>query len=717
MPLAQSSEHEVVQLVRDAKFPVFVCGAGISYGAAPLAQQVEDGLLSAVAALAFRSADLNSIYDVFRGFSEVRNEYFTLEMLASAISYRIPSISQSILDSYREIFSLPEINRANKAISNAFTLGFPKIVLTSNFDDGLFRSLSDSGGNYRVITDANANGKEPTPGDICAYHGTIYNNIATKDGISNPSTMTARELAHPFLPSMADYIERVFEAADRVIFIGHRGEDFYDMNLLVKKYIGDSDSKLYAQRKGKFFCIPHCGKSESVSTFYFDVFDANNILDIGRNQNWVADICDQLSGGKTETTRSRHVDAKGVEFIFRRNIEKYIGNNKRRARIASRQASSLIDDIIGSVFAVWSITEHYRLESLALTQREISYFGRPPRELMFHGIAVGDFLDCQRLYQDFRSKIDPVKNIDKSYIDVAKEGVELFTRLESLSKQCMITSHAIKRGIERAFCILLQAIALDYMGLIAMRFESKREYMVQAIDNYDDFCISSSLFKNSWECADKAGSALEEDESLVLLSKKERRLYLNALEEVVSWRTWRMAPRENFARSPDLTLVERIEVLKECIDERMSFINRELNGPKDEINYSIVGFSALCALRCAELMRVLAFERPVERGIPDFSKSKHIPNRRRLIDKIEEYSRICINVGKQFSSQKNIRFMSAYDALILCSLYSKRESRILTGIFFEAKEYAGTDKAFLERIDQISTRIKDQFGERRSASD
>ena len=43
--------EDLVSKIETAEHPVFVCGAGISCDAAPLAQNLEDGLLAAIVAL------------------------------------------------------------------------------------------------------------------------------------------------------------------------------------------------------------------------------------------------------------------------------------------------------------------------------------------------------------------------------------------------------------------------------------------------------------------------------------------------------------------------------------------------------------------------------------------------------------------------------------------------------------------------------------------
>ncbi len=704
--MRKCSETEFVELIRSSRFPVFVCGAGISYGVAPLAQDMEDGLIASI---------INIQRDIERewpasnylyAFQEARKQYFTLEMLASAISYRAPLLKEPLSQTYIELFRLGIINRANNSISNAFARGFPAIILTANFDDGLYKSLKIKNAQFRILTDANISGKSPNKFDICAYHGTVHDTAASsEEKLSGPSTMTARELAHPFLPAMANYIETVFKSADRIFFVGHRGEDFYDMNLLIKKYIGANDGTFeFHNRQRKFYCVPHCGNREAVSDFYFETFDENNILDLGENPNWVADACDVLSGVKTEEEKRKNFSSQDVENVFMSKFNEVMRKRKRAYKLARLQAHALLNDINSMVFAVWSVTEHYRLESLALSQKEISAFGRPPKSLSFFGIQASNLLEYQSRYQTFRDAVSFIQDASTEAADIFAAGAQVYDELDTFSVSCAQSVYKAKRPIERASILLMQAIALDYMGLIGMRFEGKKALFQQMRPDYERFARSSDLFKRSWTKADEAGVQILGDEVLLTTPKSAQVEYRYGLEEIVSWRTWRMAPRENFARSLDLSVHERIRWLLDCIDDRMNFIKRELQGPTSTANYSVAGYAALCSLRAAELMRVLGFGEPKERGKPDFLISASAVDLSSITKVAVQAARICINVGSANSSQKNFRFMSAFDALILAALLDGDELKAKE-VFGEAKKYAGDNRECLVRLDQIASRF------------
>jgi len=142
----QMSLEELANLANSANNLVIVCGAGLSYGVAPLAQDVKGGLLAAVEKLAKESSE----DDMYMESKEIGQKYFTLELFVSGLRHRVPSLEGPLRKLYENIFRLPKLNRSNQALATALRVfssrGKRAVVLTSNFDDGLTKGLENRGG-------------------------------------------------------------------------------------------------------------------------------------------------------------------------------------------------------------------------------------------------------------------------------------------------------------------------------------------------------------------------------------------------------------------------------------------------------------------------------------------------------------------------------------------------------------------------------------------
>ncbi|NBC31270.1 MAG: hypothetical protein GVY13_01200 [Alphaproteobacteria bacterium] len=702
----------LAKMILDSNYPVFICGAGISYGAAPLAKDVHEGILSAAAYIAASDKENFSFSKAAQALKHAEKDYLTLEMLVSGLLYRVPALREALNQLYDNIFWLKKVNRSNRALAEVVCAKKLPVILTANFDDGLFSSLDSLIANYQLVTDSNVEGKKPpdvgensfTPA-ICAYHGTVYKRDIGET-ISRPTSMTARELAHPFMPAMAEYMMEVFERADKIFFIGHRGEDFYDMNVCISSYINSNNSE-----KNKFFCVPHRGDIRSVSEFFIKDLGPQSIIILNDSDDeWLADVCDFISGVETKKTsldnvRADQVEAKLVE-LARNSLSE--GDMK----VAARQCQAFLDDIRYGVLAVWSITEHYRLESLALSQSEISAFGRPPEDMRYFSIPILNLLAYQKGYQKFRDELRR-KNLSPDQVaHVLVDGVRLFFDLHIFAENCRSIAEKLEncrsisktaeRGIDIACCLLMTAIAYDYMGLIAMRFKDSPMRFVDEEPYLSGMCDANSLFTKSVAVAEEAGQKLSNEKHLAISSSDE---YLKGLGELVAWEIWAIAPEENRLRLDEISLLDRVKGFQEVIEKRINLMKSEAEKGEGNTAFSVAGHAAQCSQRISELMRLIGFGRNKEDGVPDFSELDGLLDTPEIVRKAEEWAEICLKIGKEKSSHKNFRFMAAYDALILAALSHQGGEGRAKELLKEAETYADGDKNCTKRLDQLRTRL------------
>jgi len=692
MQMKKMNIDSLANEIRSAKFPVFICGAGISYGAAPLAQDLEDGLLSGIASYAE-----NKNSDTFHtALNEIKSDYLTLELLVSAISFRVPELLHPIKELYRKLFRLQNINQSNHSIANCLASKQIGSILTANFDDGLYRCLDAKGASYRLITDANVkDSTKATDGDICAFHGTVYssNNQKDTDLISEPTSITAQELAHPFIPYMNEYVLSVLDKADKIFLIGHRGEDFYDLNLTINTYVRENKEDVIS----KFYCIPHEGKMSNVSDFVSETFYADNIIELDQNKNWLATLCDLISGQNTEPTSMEPIEEQEIEETLLSLINDTIQKDIELIQRTKLQCKLLLEDIANGVLAVWSVAEHYRLESLAYSQQEIKAFGRPPIDKTFFDIPLAKIIYFQKRYWDFNKNLRNAKH-DEAMNKVNVTAIELYNEMSAFSVKCKHVTRQLNRAIDKSCCLLMSSIVLDYMGLIAVRAEKNNWVTNSKLGTFSSDPISDLRYQNSWESAEQSEAFLQEDESLVNMPEKEKSKYLIGLGEIVPWKIWSIAPKENFARSNQRSIEEKIELLSDAIDFRMS----EIQNGNTIASFSASGHSAQCVQRISELLRAVAGIE--EDGQPDYSVSEGIESLNEIIEKQFNNATACLDVAAKSSSKKNPRFMSAFDALILAHMYHGKMNDAQS-VLNDAERYANNDPGYASRLEQLRSRF------------
>jgi hypothetical protein len=701
------SFHELAERVRNLDFPVFVCGAGLSHGVAPLAQELKDGILSTVISVASHRQNMPPMHASTLCAREAQIPYFTLEMLVSFISYRAPKLREPLRCLYDKIFQLDACNSAQIAMARAFIAGHPSVILTSNFDDGLFKAITANGGTCRIITDANALGKTCEAGDVCAFHGSVYDRGGpdTGDRVSPPTSMTARGLAHPFIPATAEYIRTVLERSDGVFFLGYRGEDFYDLNVLIQQYISDGTSEDKVSRQKKFFVIPHLGHMDSLSDYIQNLAPSEHIIKIdGANNNWLTKICEEIAGKPSVSGEFRRIDAEVIESMFKDIIASCISEAELNSELIT-QNQMLLRDIASGVLSVWSVTEHYRLESLGFDQHAIRAFGRPPSTRTFNGISVRELIELQSRYWEFNRRIGNLSSVHDAVIVTRSFGNDLFNDFDDLNVAIESKLKTPLRAIESASCMLMKAICLDYMGLIAMKFEEKREAIASLRSRTGETPDSDKYFLASAHVAVAAKAELANDEAVLAIPDAMRTEYLAGLSQIVNADAWAMAAKENYARSDNRTLDEKVRLLTEAIEVRLKFIEPAADSRlivEDASEFSVAGHAAQCVQRISELMRALAGVGPT--GIPSFKPALSIPSAIEVMEYLEQKTDTCMRAAKNVSSISNPRFASGFDTLVLTALYRGRQDTARQWLD-AAISYGQSEPRMSARLKQISSRL------------
>lgn len=732
--------------ISTAKNLVLVCGAGLSHGTAPLAQSIEDGMLAAICRLGSEAKYFDQVAAV-QASREIKDAYLTLELLVSGIRHRVPALKTPLSNLYQELFHLERPNRSHVSLGKALgklLSDEPErsvTILTSNFDNGITLGL-DVSIHRRFITEANV-AKCMTPAstepkqpviDICAYHGTVDQD--SEGTRSLPTTVAARDLAHPFTPHMSEFISNVLEKADLVLFIGHRGEDYYDFNIVVHQLLQKAKNVLDKERvKSRFLCIPHMGRLDSVSDFYERALGPSGlvVLDDGSGQ-WVAELFDAVSGSdtsrhtiaaKTAASDTHHTAERMYDLVHKEGL-----SSDARTLVAG-QCAALIKDIAAGVLAAWSVIEHYRLESIGYEQDVISVFARPSEDRKFYDIPLTELVRLQKDYQAFRAKV--ASKPAKEQFVILADGIMLTGRLEKVGFEAMKASEQASPGVHRSIVTILASIAFDYAGLVAMRLMK-----LKVPDNSISACYpdlndvlknvqttsalaglnspdpnsgrrsfemrAGLLFDLSIKLALKAGDELEREAGCFHGPGDELKAYQADLGEIVPWRDWEMAPAENRLRLEIESDEARLIGFLRRINLRMDRIAEEMDDDSHR-SFSATGHAAQCAQRLAEAMRLITGAD--ESGVPDNAiNAAKKPNAQPILSAMSDWAIRCMNVVKATSSLKNYRVLSAYDALVLLAL-TKGQGGDANRHIAEAREYAqGEDNQnFTGRLAQVQSRV------------
>lgn len=755
------SLEELANEIKGTNNLVVVCGAGLSCGVAPLAQEVRHGLLLAVESLAdgITQSDHACLVEEIENLNP---PYLTLELFVSGLRHRVPALEAPLRQLYDELFRLPELNHANQALGRAlqFFQSHDKqaVVLNANFDDGLTRSLTEAGiSEYRLITQDNvheivaanndqANGSDSRKAskvvDICAYHGTIQKLAPDGSRPSPPTSMTARSLAHPFSPDIARYIQYVISRADLVLFLGHRGEDFYDLNVELRRIVQRG-----VAAKAKFRCVPHMGNVKEVNESYAQLYGKSGVILLKNvtSGDWIGELLDLVSGHQTSPQKI-HFKPQEREEIFLRMlalVSEHSGVESHERSVIKLQCRALLDDIKAGTLAAWSVIEHYRLESLGYTQNEIAAFGRAPPQRKYFGLSILELITLQKDYQAFRNAFAKLSPENLTFDNgTVKNGLELAHRMESFAMDARKAIPKISNSAQKAIAFLLAAIPYDYCGLVGMRlmkvFQVRPSYqdspgqnasldeLLGALDKTTMEELASKaladetfkndgngigwrtevLFRTSAKLAQEAGKELAVEATRLSTNDQEAKIYADNLSQIVGWRDWELAPTENRLRLSFLDASERLNGYRKMIDIRMERMTEERGeATAGERSFSAAADAAQCAVRVCEVARLLANVSDV--GVPQKdSKVKELEVSKWFLGKIPEMARECMRVAAESSSIPNWLIMQAYDALLLESLLTGRGNE--RAIIQEAEDYGKHEEAnfqYKTRLEQMKTRI------------
>jgi hypothetical protein len=724
---------------------VIVCGAGVSYGVAPLAKDLEKGLLKAIVYLAEGAEQLSHGLEE----KELEEGYFTLELFVSGMRHRVPALEQPLMELYREIFRLKTPNRATEALATALqafsNAGKQATVLTANFDDGLQTCLQKKAVKYRLITRNNVKQfadrtvQKDSVGQrdrvhVCAYHGTVQIKPADDEvEPSGPTSMTARNLAHPFPPPLSQYVQNTLDNAGLVLFIGHRGEDFYDLNIELRRAVGKAGND-----KGRFVCLPHMGKADEVGKSYVNMLGEQGIVIIDDivSEDWIADLFDAESGNKTPRSDSLEapLSESGLTNRFLELVDEiYLPSSPQRL-IIRKQCAALLGDIRVKALACWSVIEHYRLESIGYSQDEIAAFGRPPDSSMYFGVQIKKLIHLQKEYQAFRNQFQKCeeRGTIKPGADIIDQGLKIAQQLEDFANSARRALTQCADGIQKAFARLLAAIPYDYCGLVGMRLmrviqvppipaertltsldgllhDIDMTTMAKLAHQQEDHrgngigLRTELLFRVSAALAKAAGADLKVEAAKFITNNDKRAAYEEDLSQIVGWQDWELAPTENRFRLSFVPVDERLRGYKEMIEKRMKRMDSEgkiASKSDGELSFSAAADAAQCAVRVCEVARLLA-------NVADSGLIRPDPNvlfrhdAQAFLKKIPEQARKCIGVAAETSSVRNHLIMQAYDAILLASLLE------CLCVLREAEQYAedGLGWQFDRRLKGMKSRF------------
>jgi len=502
-----------------------------------------------------------------------------------------------------------------------------------------------------------------------------------------------------------------------VLFVGHRGEDFYDLNMELRRIL-----QLGTVEKHRFLCIPHMGDMGQVSSSYEALFGKRRLGKITTMQDdWIGDLFDTISGSTTPSSGDLP-DVVGLgdvteDFLKLVDNHSAVGSPSRLA--IQKQCAALLDDLRVGCLAAWSVIEGYRLESLGYTQAEIAAFGRPKKR-KYHHLPIEELISLQKDYQLFREAWNTTKTQNlTSDGDIVENGLELADKMEKFASNARNAFSVCTDGIQKAICRLLAAIPYNYCGLVGMRLMAvihapsnsisalhqidTLEMLLAHIDKTSIRGLASNasdkdkasngmglrtelLFNVSAALAKAAGNDLKTEAAKLYSDAEIQEAYAENLSQIVGWQDWEFAPTENRLRLQFIDMNERLDCYEIMIGKRIGRIAKEASGlDTSGLSFSAAADAAQCAVRVGEVARLLA-------GVGDFGivvRDENLigtPVAKRILEKIPSWGRICIDAARESSSVPNHLILLAYDGLLLESLLTG--SRDLLEILKEARLYA-----------------------------
>lgn len=681
--MAQQRDYQDVNdLVRhlchpDASRPaVFVIGAGASLPY-PIAADIKKRLLAS--ALEICNPREGDSHDFQRLKMSVEpdglldHDYLTLEALLFLCQYALnpPGSTESYFDPEQVIGAFLTglaTSPGNFAVAYLRQQGRVGPVLTSNFDDLLYKTLTALDAPYRLLTERQFDHKpvSPTDEDILAFHGTLAQPSSAQpttrhsSPYASPHTLLARGLMRPFAPPIRAYLEQLLgSSCDRdIVFYGYRGADVYDFNHVL--------SGVQTQvNLGNLHWISIDGSDENLSPF---------ALQLGCQYykgDFAKAVLDTLPPATYEPfgiRPARHRSANGYEIDYAPPTEMNLFREHEEDPKFRSRALDFLRYLQSGFTGAWAVTEHYSLESYGFSQNEIEELGGiSGKPVFFYGLDVRQYLAAQKEYWKHNSRArekvvmlagDKRKSceeiIAEAFPGVWQQLEQLLDKTTAKFKK-LVDDPSSSLPAERAMHAVLSAIALDYQGLM---FNIIREAHV------DDIACRASekavqLFEKAIEETSKAAGILRRPEASDA----------HALRDMVPYLTWDIIARENLARALlDTDFAKKLQALKYCVYRRRDLVDTAANGGLYE---EALYLRPQIVLRCTEAIKLI-YQCSRQGELPRLHQDADTSAAEELL----EVARHQLEQYEKASALPNHRFVTLFDCEIMHSLHAEAVGKI-----------------------------------------
>lgn len=693
--------------------PAIVMGAGASFPY-PTADKLRTDLATSL----FYSINSSSKYAYKTLGNMDRDHYFCRELIGLCNSHYMTLenlffVFEQFIDNFDEtgFFQPDEIIKkflsgylsspGNLTIASLRSKGVVGPIVTSNFDDLLVHSMNALGLPYRIKTSeqfSDPNYPDAmiiTDFDVVPFHGTLVSKrIASADlatqfvsKYTSPDTLVARGLMRPFTPEMNDYLTSLFlstiEDERPIVFYGYRGEDLYDLNML----LGSLKSKIDLTKLHWISYSPNQNRST------IDHLQLRDISQFAKSLNcnyWRGDFAadTQSVSGLNEID-----DAILLNLEMRRdngrieNMKKYTSNTEKLFEAVQGDADfqrgrdRLISRLLSGFTGAWAATEHYSLESYGFGQSEIQALGRPkktnealgvdvPTCIDFLGIDVGQFVDAQNSYwlekenlkgkrhfADFEGADTYVRhlfeNSNVAFLYLRSVVAEAASQLRNELPESV-------KEVEYGILCIFEVIALDYLGLMELSAalicgdEAREKLHRQRASDY---------FDNAGKIAVSVRRDLERNEDKFPNEK--------ALKDMVPYLIWTVIVSENAARATDeKDTVQKISQLFDAAEIRENLIRtaRE-NGLDAEATYML----PQAILRCTEAVKTFyACSRPDQVPTSINNKSGTYKMVQILLGKAQQFRAEYTST----SALRNRRTATVFDCEVIVAISESKFSEV-----------------------------------------
>ncbi len=537
--------------------PIFLLGAGASMPNLPTAKRMK---IEIVRSLAERASAAEGIADIE---STLGAPHMTLEVLCSIIRYRsgINSKGRPRFDPARLWKSVDERSAVNSTACCLAALAKEELIggiVTSNFDTFLPRALSCKGVNYQVITqrDLDREGFRIAAGQlpIVAFHGTVHrlNSMDLGEAPHSPPTSAlARGLATPFRPNMRECLEEMLCTGRPVIVVGYSGNDHYDMNPLIERWLAK-----YTRLSWHWWS--HNGEEESFS------------------KRVRRDFKGQFEHANTGTLLRHFFDRQNEQDKKSESSDHDWPERIRHTMASFDMPASccrdILKDIKHNLGAAWVVLEHYYLYSTVYDENVALTFGGVPQgnrtkveHLRVFNTDWHALLQAQAVYreEDEALKDDEADRAKCKY----QKTVGLLNSMLKAIDECL-ENHPDLRHVDHAILLVGKAFAEDYLGLV----NNKRRMAIDSLLTHS--CCQDWIDERDRErrlAINHFGACVDYSEKARAALEKDGDSPDGGLDQLVQHRIWRMIGRENIARA--LTPPQSLKVFRECINERWQNIN------------------------------------------------------------------------------------------------------------------------------------------------